>query len=56
VLVLRLVEKRPRTEAAAELEVSIGTLDVLLFRACKAFRRVWIERYGGGPGEPEVTR
>nr|WP_276600296.1 MULTISPECIES: RNA polymerase sigma factor [unclassified Nannocystis] len=38
VLRLRLLEDRPREECAATLDVKIGTLDVLLFRACKAFR------------------
>lgn len=45
VLELRLIEKRPREDAAALMEVTIGTLDVLLFRACKAFRKVWARRY-----------
>ncbi len=49
VLRLRLVEGTPRDRAAAEMEVSVGTLDVLLFRACKAFRRVYVERYGETP-------
>jgi len=31
------------------MEVSIGTLDVLLFRACKAFRKVYVQRYGEAP-------
>ena len=38
VLRLRLLEDRSREECAELLEVKIGTLDVLLFRACKAFR------------------
>ena len=38
VLRLRLLEDRSREECAATLDVKIGTLDVLLFRACKAFR------------------
>jgi RNA polymerase sigma-70 factor (ECF subfamily) len=45
VLQLRLVEKRARHEAAAEMDVSVGTLDVLLFRACKSFRKVYLRRY-----------
>ncbi len=47
VLQLRLIDKRPREEAAGLMDVTIGTLDVLLFRACKAFRKVWSRRYGG---------
>lgn len=38
VLRMRLLEDRPREECAAALDVKLGTLDVLLFRACKAFR------------------
>lgn len=38
VLRLRLLEDRTREECAELMEVKIGTLDVLLFRACKAFR------------------
>lgn len=38
VLRLRLLEDRSREECAELLEVKIGTLDVLLYRACKAFR------------------
>jgi len=49
VLRLRLVDGMPRDRAAAEMEVSVGTLDVLLFRACKAFRKVYVERYGEAP-------
>lgn len=49
VVQLRLVQQMPREAAAAELEVSIGTLDVLLFRACKAFRKVYVQRYGETP-------
>lgn len=38
VLRLRLLEDRSRDECAKTLGVKVGTLDVLLFRACKAFR------------------
>jgi RNA polymerase sigma-70 factor (ECF subfamily) len=38
VLRMRLLQGRSREECAAALDVKIGTLDVLLFRACKAFR------------------
>ena len=50
VLELRLVEGAPRERAAEAMGVSIGTLDVLLFRACKAFRKVYVQRYGEAPG------
>jgi RNA polymerase sigma-70 factor (ECF subfamily) len=49
VLQLRLVRGLARDRAANEMEVSIGTLDVLLFRACKAFRKVYLQRYGEAP-------
>lgn len=49
VLELRLVEGASREHAAATMEVSIGTLDVLLFRACKAFRKVYMRRYDEAP-------
>lgn len=49
VLHLRLVQGLARDRAAAEMDVSIGTLDVLLFRACKAFRKIYVERFGEGP-------
>ncbi|MEM7152909.1 MAG: RNA polymerase sigma factor [Myxococcota bacterium] len=49
VLELRLVQGMARDNAAETMEVSIGTLDVLLFRACKAFRKVYVQRYGDGP-------
>jgi RNA polymerase sigma factor (sigma-70 family) len=39
VLRMRLLQGRSRDECAAALEVKIGTLDVLLFRACRAFRQ-----------------
>lgn len=38
VLRLRLLEDRPRDECAELMEVKIGTLDVLLYRAVRAFR------------------
>lgn len=38
VLRLRLIEERSREEAAEILGVSVGNLDVILHRACKAFR------------------
>ena len=38
VLRLRLLEDRDRKTCAEALEVKLATLDVLLFRACKAFR------------------
>lgn len=48
VLRMRLLEERSREECAGILEVKIGTLDVLLFRACKAFRQA-CEKLGVSP-------
>jgi len=39
VLRLRLLEDRSREDCAELLEVKVGTLDVLLFRAVRAFRK-----------------
>lgn len=44
-ITLRLIEQRPRAEAAAILGLSTNTLDVLLCRACKAFRKHWHARF-----------
>lgn len=49
VLRLRLVEGVSRDVAAQAMDVSVGTLDVLLFRACKAFRKLYTDRYGESP-------
>lgn len=49
VITLRLVEQGPRVEVAARLGVTTGTLDVVLCRACKAFRKHWHRRFGGSP-------
>lgn len=45
VIRLRLIEKISRQEAASRMDVTVGTLDVLLFRACRAFRRQYGRRY-----------
>jgi RNA polymerase sigma-70 factor (ECF subfamily) len=47
---LRLVDELPREECARRLEVTVGTFDVLLFRAVRAFRKRYGDRDpGGGP-------
>jgi len=38
---LRLIEDRDREECAALMDVKVGTFDVLLHRACKAFKKVY---------------
>jgi RNA polymerase sigma-70 factor (ECF subfamily) len=45
VLRLRLLEDREREECAKIMDVKIGTLDVLLYRACRAFRQT-CEKHG----------
>ncbi len=52
VITLRIVQRRPRAEAAEEMGVSVGTLDVLLCRACKAFRKIYAGRYGADGQDP----
>ena len=49
---LRLVQELPREECARRLGVTIGTFDVLLFRAVRAFRKHFGDRVGSG--EPVV--
>jgi len=41
---LRLIQELPREECAKRLGVTIGTFDVLLFRAVRAFRKAFGER------------
>lgn len=41
---LRLIEEHSREECARQLEISVGTFDVLFFRAARAFRRAFGER------------
>jgi RNA polymerase sigma-70 factor (ECF subfamily) len=44
---LRLIQELPREECARRLGVTIGTFDVLLFRAVRAFRKHFGDRTGG---------
>ena len=44
---LRLVEELPREECARRLGVTVGTFDVVLFRAVRAFRK----QFGESPGD-----
>lgn len=39
VLRMRMLEERTREDCAAELGITVGNLDVLLHRACKAFKK-----------------
>jgi RNA polymerase sigma-70 factor (ECF subfamily) len=47
---LRLVDELSREECARRLDVTVGTFDVLLFRAVRAFRK----RYGAREESPSV--
>jgi RNA polymerase sigma factor (sigma-70 family) len=42
---LRFLEDRPRPECAEMLAVALGTFDVLLLRALRAFRAGWQEKF-----------
>jgi RNA polymerase sigma-70 factor (ECF subfamily) len=43
-LELRFFEDRERADCAAVMDVKVGTFDVLLLRALRAFRAAWLER------------
>jgi RNA polymerase sigma factor (sigma-70 family) len=51
-LELRFLEERPRDQCAALMQVKLGTFDVLLLRALRAFRRQW--RAQLAPAEREI--
>ena len=51
---LRLVQELTREECAKRMSVTIGTFDVLLFRAVRAFRKHFGEREGA-PGKAGDT-
>ncbi len=46
---LRFFQERGREECATILEVKLGTFDVLLLRALRAFRERWQEMVGAPP-------
>ena len=48
---LRLVQELSREECAKRMNVTIGTFDVLLFRAVRAFRKHFGEREGAASGQ-----
>lgn len=50
---LRLIQELPREDCAKKLGVTIGTFDVLLFRAVRAFRKHFGERALGVTGESD---
>lgn len=49
---LRFVEELSREECATRMDVKIGTFDVLLLRALRAFRKEWTSRVGEETNEP----
>lgn len=51
---LRFFEDKSREECAELLEVKLGTFDVVLLRALRAFRKRW-EALGADPETSEVT-
>jgi RNA polymerase sigma factor (sigma-70 family) len=52
VLRLRLLQGRSREDCAATMDVKLGTLDVLLFRACRAFKQACEKQGVSLRGEP----
>jgi RNA polymerase sigma-70 factor (ECF subfamily) len=46
---LRLLEEQERAECARVMGVTVGAFDVLFFRACKAFRTLYVQQYGAAP-------
>ena len=48
---LRLIQELSREECARRLEVTIGTFDVLLFRAVRAFRKHFGDRAEASPSQ-----
>jgi RNA polymerase sigma-70 factor (ECF subfamily) len=51
-LELRFFEERDRAECATALEVKIGTFDVVLLRALRAFRAAWLDSGAKELGAP----
>ena len=47
---LRFFEERSRADCAAAMEVKLGTFDVVLLRALRAFRARWAEVVAAGEG------
>jgi RNA polymerase sigma-70 factor (ECF subfamily) len=54
-LTLRFLEDRPRADCAALLDVRLGTFDVLLLRAVRAFRAQWQQAHADADaGQPRA--
>ncbi|GAB5540802.1 MAG: hypothetical protein SangKO_005620 [Sandaracinaceae bacterium] len=52
---LRFFEDRSREECAAGLDVKIGTFDVVLLRALRAFRKEWEAFVDAAPTPPPTS-
>jgi RNA polymerase sigma factor (sigma-70 family) len=46
---LRFMEDKSRQDCADQMQVKLGTFDVLLLRALKAFRKEWEQLFGAEP-------
>jgi RNA polymerase sigma factor (sigma-70 family) len=53
---LRFLQDQPREQCAEQLEVKLGTVDVVLLRALKAFRKRWEERTTTDLSPPHLSR
>lgn len=54
VLLLRLCDELPREDCARRLGVTLGTLDVLVFRAIRSFRKRYAETGDAGERAPDA--
>ena len=50
---MRLIQELSREECAKQLAITVGTFDVLLFRAVRAFRKQFGSRDSEGTGAGE---
>ncbi len=46
---LRFIDARERVDCADAMELKLGTFDVLLLRALRAFRETWLAQTGAAP-------
>jgi RNA polymerase sigma-70 factor (ECF subfamily) len=46
---LRFFEERERRECAEKMDVKLGTFDVVMLRALRAFRKEWLRTIGAAP-------
>ncbi len=53
-ITLRFLQDQPREECASRLGVKLGTFDVLLLRALRAFRKRWEEAHVSGTVSAEM--